>query len=83
MLDRLLRGFDAKIERAERYLDTAAMEQNPCRREDLLVAAELCGQAHMIQILIHKEWDLADDASRAETWHELIREIRDLWEVLP
>lgn len=83
MLYRLLKSFDYRIERSERYLTTAKMEENPCRKEDLLCAAELCGQAHIIQVIIHKEWDLADDASRAERWHELIREIRDLWEVLP
>ena len=82
MLDRLLKAFDYRIERAERYADLAAMENNPCRREDLLAAAELCGQAHEIQLIIHKEWDLPDDVTRAEQWHDLIRDIRELWEEL-
>lgn len=82
MLDRLLKAFDYRMERAERYAYLAAKNENPCRREDLLAAAELCGQAHAIQLIIHKEWDLSDDAQRAEQWHDLIRDIRDLWEVL-
>lgn len=82
MLNRLEKAFDNKIERAENYYDMATKERNPCRREDALYAAELCGQAHAIQVIIHKEWDLADDVTRAERWHDLICKIRDLWEEL-
>ena len=82
MLNRLEKSFIGKIERAENYYNMATKENNPCRREDILYAAELCGQAHAIQLIIHKEWDLIDDVKRAERWHNLFNKIRDLWEEL-
>lgn len=83
MLERLIKAFNYRIERSRQYLTMAQNPLNPCQREDLFTASELCGEAHAIQLIIHKEWKLPDDPARAQLWHDLLTEIRDYMEVIP